>query len=326
VGAYGFSYRGITAANVASLPNREIKAAAPLFDLTDLYLLAYPGGAFDSYLLEAWSRLTRSLNDGRLPCEGDPECERMNHGPKPVDSDVDRKLLGHALAEHAANYNVHDCVRAAPARDDEICGSGKSLSDVSVLARKAKIEARGLPMFVLTGCLDESSPAQALFRYRTFSNPQELIIGPFTHGGVHNDDPFSPEKLLDITFQKQTELMADFFDRYLKSAAVGQLEKTIQYYVNGAGIWRTSTTWPPATTTVRRWYLGFSNTLTTSTPPKSISVDHYQVDFSASTGPLSGYRGQVDLSKTDYGNRASGDSRLLVYTERSSRRGYGDNG
>lgn len=38
------------------------------------------------------------------------------------------------------------------------------------------------------------------------------------------------------------------------------------------------------------------------------------MDFAASTGALSGYRGQVDLSKTDYGNRASADSRLLVYT------------
>lgn len=314
VGAYGFSYRGITAANIASLPNREIKAVAPLFDLTDLYLLAYPGGAFASYLLEAWSRQTRSLNDGSLPCEGDPACEQMNHGPKPVDSDVDRKLLGKALAEHAANYEVYDCVRAAPARDDEICRSGKSLSDVSVLARKAKIEERGLPMFVLTGWLDESSPAQALFRYRTFSNPQELIIGPFTHGGFQNDDPFSPEKPLDMTYQKQTELMAEFFDRYLKSAAVGQLEKAIHYYVNGAGIWRTSSTWPPAKTTAQRWYLSASSTLTTSAPPNSIGVDRYKVDFNASTGALSGYRGQVDLSKTDYGNRSSADSRLLVYT------------
>lgn len=314
VGAYGFSYRGITAANIASLPNREIKAVAPLFDLTDLYLLAYPGGALDSYLIGAWSKQIRYLNAGKLPCEGDSACERMNHGPKPVDFDADRKLLAEALAEHAANYDVYACVRAAPARDDRICTSGQSLSDVSLLARKEKIEARRLPMFVLTGWLDESSPAQALFRFRTFSNPQQLVIGPFTHGGFQSDDPFSAEGPLDMTYEKQTQLMADFFDRYLKGSADGQSEKTIQYYVNGAGIWRTSTTWPPAATTMRRWYLGTSNALSTSEPPNSKGVDRYRVDFSASTGALSGYRGQVDLSKTDYGDRASADSRLLVYT------------
>jgi putative CocE/NonD family hydrolase len=314
VGAYGFSYRGITAANIAALPNREIKAVAPLFDLTDLYLLAYPGGAFENYLLRAWSAQTRSLNDGKLPCGRDPTCERMDRGPKPVDLDTDRKLLTQALAEHASNYNVYECVRAAPARNDRICTSGKSLSDVSVLARKAQIEARALPMFVLTGWLDESSPGQVLFRYRTFSNPQELIIGPFTHGGFQSDDQFSPEKPLDMTYQKQTELMADFFDRYLKGPSVAPAEKTIRYYVNGAGVWRTSSTWPPARASVQKWYLGAANTLTPSAVPNSTGADRYKVDFSASTGPRSGYRGQVDLSKTDYGNRASADSGLLVYT------------
>ena len=48
VGAYGFSYRGMTAANIASLPQTSIKAVAPLFDLSDLYLLAYPAVGIDA--------------------------------------------------------------------------------------------------------------------------------------------------------------------------------------------------------------------------------------------------------------------------------------
>jgi putative CocE/NonD family hydrolase len=313
VGAYGFSYRGITAANIASLPNPEIKAVAPLFDLTDLYLLAYPGGAFESYLVGAWSEQTRELNAGKLPCKGDPMCVRMDHGPKPVDADVDRGLLAQAIAQHAANYNVSECFRAAPARDDRICASGQSLSEVSVLARKAAIEKRGLPMFVVTGWLDESSPSQVLFRYRTFSNPQELIIGPFTHGGFESDDPFLLGRPLDVTYRNQTELMADFFDRYLKDSGSHQPVKSIRYYVNGAGIWRTTSTWPPSTTTVQRWYLAQSHRATPM-PPSSRGVERYKVDFSATTGALSGYRGQVDLSRTNYGNRAVEDSRLLIFT------------
>jgi putative CocE/NonD family hydrolase len=313
VGAYGFSYRGITAANIASLPNPEIKAVAPLFDLTDLYLLAHPGGAFESYLVGAWSEQTRDLNSGKLPCKGDPACVRMDHGPKPVDVDADRGLLAQALAEHAANYNVYECLRAAPARDDRICASGQSLSNVSVLARKAAIEKRGLPMFVVTGWLDESSPSQVLFRYRTFSNPQELIIGPLTHGGFESDDPFSLGGPPDPTYRSQTELMADFFDRYLKDSKLQPPLKTIRYYVNGAGIWRTTPTWPPSTTTLQRWYLGRSHRATPMAP-SSRGVERYHVDFSATTGALSGYRGQVDLSVTNYGNRAGEDSRLLTFT------------
>jgi uncharacterized protein len=314
VGAYGFSYRGMTAANIASLPNPSIKAVAPLFDLSDLYLLVYPGGAFEDYLLKAWGAQTRELNAGKMPCNSDPVCEQMFRGPKPVDADSGEVLLRQAIAEHAANYNVHDCLRAAPARDDRICASGQSLSDVSVIARKPKIEQRHLPMFVLTGWLDESSPQQALYRYKTFSNVQTLVIGPFTHGGFMGDDPFFPDHPPVLTYKEQTELMADFFDRYLKSAVIQPATKSIRYYVNGGSVWRASPVWPPAGTTVQNWYLGPSSVLADSPPQGTAGVDHYKVDFSATSGELSGYRGQVDLSKTDYGNRASADSHLLVYT------------
>jgi putative CocE/NonD family hydrolase len=314
VGAYGFSYRGMTAANIASLPKAAIKAVAPLFDLSDLYLLIYPGGAFENYLVSAWGAQTRELNNGKIPCNSDPVCEQMIRGPKPVDADPGEVLLGRAIAEHAANFNVYDCLRAAPARDDRICASGQSLSDVSVIARKAKIEQQHLPMFVLTGWLDESSPQQALFRYRTFSNEQTLIIGPFTHGGFMSDDPFFPDHAPVLTYKEQTEQMADFFDRYLKNEVIRPSTKSIRYYVNGAAAWRTSPVWPPVGTTTQNWYLRAASVLADSAPRGTAGADHYKVDFSASTGELSGYRGQVDLSKTDYGNRASADSHLLVYT------------
>jgi uncharacterized protein len=311
VGAYGFSYRGMTAANIASLPNREIKAVAPLFDLTDLYLLTHPGGVFAEYLLRTWGEQTRLLNSGVVPCNGDRACAAMIVGPKPVDADKHHVLLKQALAEHAKNFDVYRCTRAAVARDDEVCTSGTSLTRTSVLARKLKIEARGLPMFVLTGWLDEASPAQVLFRYETFSNPQEVIIGPFTHGGFMSDDPFFPDRPLDMSYRQQTELMADFFDRYLRDT-VRPIRKSIRFYVNGAGVWQTTTAWPPQGTLVRRWYLEPSHGLAPNRPPAG--ADEYPVDFNATSGTLSGYRGQVDLSKTDYGNRATADARLLLYT------------
>jgi putative CocE/NonD family hydrolase len=314
VGAYGFSYRGMTAANIASLPKSSIKAVAPLFDLSDLYLLVYPGGAFEKYLVTAWGAQTRQLNAGKMPCNSDPVCEQMIQGPKPVDADPGGILLRQAIAEHAANFNVYDCLRASPARDDRICASGQSLSDVSVIARKAKIEQRQLPMFVLTGWLDESSPQQALFRYRTFSNEQTLVIGPFTHGGFMVDDPFFPDHPPVPTYKEQTEQMADFFDRYLKNDVAQPATKSIRYYVNGAGAWRTSSIWPPAGAVKQNWYLGASRLLSDSVPRGNAGVDHYKVDFSATTGQLSGYRGQVDLSRTDYGDRAGADAHLLVYT------------
>ncbi len=312
VGAYGFSYRGISAANMASLKNPSIKAVAPLFDLSDLYLLGYPGGAYADYLLTAWGAQTRELNLGQEPCDGDTFCELAIKGPKPVDTDSDGALLRQATDAHRGNYNVHDCALAAPARDDTICTSGRSLDSVSLLARKAKVEARNLPMFVLTGWLDESSPAQVVDRFNNFSNPQQLVLGPFTHGGFEADDPFAPHGPSPLNYLRQTDMMADFFDRYLKDTPVRPIAKSVQYYVIGAGRWRTSQSWPPARSAMVKWYPDGKNALTTVEP--QAGSDRYAVDFRATTGALSGYRGQVDLSKTDYGDRRAQDRNLLAYT------------
>jgi putative CocE/NonD family hydrolase len=309
IGAYGFSYRGISAANMASLSNPHFRAVAPLFDLTDLYLLAYPGGAFAQYLLTAWGEQTRQLNNGVVPCQ-DPVCKIAIEGPKPVDADGDGSMLRAASAEHVANYDVRKCTRAATARDDKICASGLSFSDTSLIARKSRVEARHLPFFALSGWLDESSPAQVLNRFKTFSNPQEVVLGPFTHGGFEGDDPFG--RPLDMPYAKQVALMADFFDRYLKGGPDRPIASSIRYYVIGGGVWRTSPSWPPANSTIEKWFPGSRHSLANTAPPAG--SDAYNVDFSATTGELSGYRGQVDLSKTDYGDRAKPDTRLLTYT------------
>lgn len=320
VGAYGFSYRGITAANIASLPNNEIKAVAPLFDLSDLYLLVRPGGVYEQYLLNAWSSQQALLNSGKFPCGGDRGCEEMIRGPKPVDADIDGEQLRRAISAHAGDFNVYNCTHAALARDDPICSSGLDLTRASVIGRKTAIEKRDLPMFAVAGWLDESSPQQALFRYRTFSNPQELVIGPFTHGGFENDDPFLHNRPLDLGFEKQTEMMADFFDRYLTNGAPSPIRSIIRYYVLGAGTWRTSTVWPPHGTSMQKWYPSIAGTLAASSSEYGGQLDRYNVDFSATTGPLSGYRGQVDLSKTDYGDRAAADAHLLTYTSKPLKR------
>ena len=68
VGAYGFSYRGMLANQMAGLGNPALKAIAPSFDFTDLYLVLYPGGVFDSYFAKAWGDQTGLLNRGIAPC------------------------------------------------------------------------------------------------------------------------------------------------------------------------------------------------------------------------------------------------------------------
>jgi putative CocE/NonD family hydrolase len=314
VGAYGFSYRGMLATQMAGLGNPALKAIAPSFDFTDLYLVLYPGGVFDSYFAKAWGDQTGLLNRGVVPCPG-WVCHLVVAGPKPVDADRDGALLARAIAGHAANYNMTACSRAAPDRDDRVCASGKSLSDVSELAHKAAIEAGHLPIYVEVGYFDQSSPAEALRRFQTFSNPQVLVIGPISHGGFQSTDPFRPgQTFADPNLGVQLTRMADFFDRYLMGPPPAPPANSVTYYVLNGGAWRTAATWPPPASRDQAWYFQAGHGLAVTSPTEPDGADAYAVDFNASSGVLARYRSPVDLSKTAYPDRADQDRQLATYT------------
>jgi putative CocE/NonD family hydrolase len=308
VGAYGFSYRGILAVDMASLDRPALKAIAPSFDFPDLYLTGYPGGVFSNHFIKDWSALTIALNKGHLPFG-----HLLIAGPKPVDADEDGALLARAIADHARNWNVYDCVSKATNRDDKICESGKSLSEISQISRRPAIEKSGIPMYVTTGYFDANSAVQALTRFHTFSNPQELTVGPFSHGGFLSTDPFADQHApVDPSYPKQVSAMADFFDRYLKDGGK-PISKSLHYFVLHGGGWKTADGWPPPGFNASNWYLG-PNHLLSTTASAGDGTDIYKIDFTASTGTNSRYRSPVDLSKTSYPDRSAQDEKLLTYT------------
>jgi len=309
VGAYGFSYRGILAVDMASLHRPELKAVAPGFDFADMYLTAYPGGVFSNRFIEAWGGQTAALNRGKFPCGW--VCDLMLAGPRRVSADRNGALLAQAIAEHARNYDIFTCATNAPNRDDKICDSGKSLSDISQVARRDSIETSLLPMYVVAGWFDANSAAQVLERFATFSNPQIVVVGALSHGGFMSTDPFSKSTQPDPSLASQISGMADFFDLHLKHS--GEMTaRSVRFQVLNGGGWRTSDTWPPKATGTR-FYLSAGGALS-QTAPAGDGADAYEVDFTASTGPLSRYQSPVDLSRTQYIDRAAQDRKLLTYT------------
>jgi uncharacterized protein len=311
VGAYGFSYRGMLAVSMASLGRPQLRAIAPSFDFTDLYLTTYPGGVFNETFLKKWGDQTATLNRGEPPCSG--VCRWLVAGPRPVDADRDGALLKAAIAEHAGNYDVFACSGRAPYRDDPVCSSGKTITDVSELARQQPVERSAVPMFVTAGWFDATSPAEVLGRYASFSNSQQVVIGAISHGGFMNTDPFAPPKAdVDPPYGQQIGAMADFFDRYLK-ADDKPGPSSVRYELLNGGGWRTSPSWPPPGAIVQRFYAAAGSALGAQ-PPQQDGADVYQVDFSAGSGALSRHQSPVDLSQTAYPDRAAADRKLLSYT------------
>jgi hypothetical protein len=346
VGGYGVSYEGNTA-ELLTVPNHPaVRAVAPLYDEFDSqFHLLMPGGVFDFYI-EQWGAIVQGFdaNDscpfleiGGLPKE---DCAEIRHlaqtldanefcagleipqedcastralflGVKPVDADPDGERLAEIIANRTSNVDVFEVVRKVTYRDDPIGTTGETFGQISPYGLRQQIESSGVPMYVWVGWLDAATADGAISRYLTFSNPQQLIIGPFSHGGEDHTDPFLPaDTPIEPTLDEQFEMLLQFFDRLLKDDAIP--ETGITYYTLNAGVWNTAESWPPAGFTNQRWYFVANGLLTTDAPTDD-GTDEYTVDFSATTGDANRWYGNFGLDVI-YPDRAAEDEKLLTYT------------
>ena len=111
----------------------------------------------------------------------------------------------------------------------------------------------------LDGTLRNFSGIQEQGRSKATRKAQKLIIGPWTHGPIHNeafaryvgDLDFGPSAFVDFNGE-----LLRWYDCWLNDVATGVLDEArVRYFVMGANEWRTADRWPPTGTTPQRWYL-----------------------------------------------------------------------
>ena len=311
VGAWGTSYPGNTAELMTSTGQLAFLATAPRFDDFDPLLdVGMPGGLHANGFLREWSE----INAG------------FDHNPvfsKPVDSDRGGKLLEEAIAGHD-NPNILETVGAIEYRDDEYGQSGLTFEKISPYYLKEAIEGNNVPMQIWVSWLDAGTVDGALSRFLTFSNPQQVIIGPWNHGGSASIDPFLYEHKagedIDTLLENfeiikpQMAQVLDFFDCYLKDAECPPLESRITYYTLNSGEWQTTPVWPPEGFETQRWYFAEAGALATDAPTDDTATDEYTVDFSATTGKNNRWLAQMDAAIDYTADRAAEDEKLLTYT------------
>ncbi len=326
VGAYGVSYVGNTAEMLLAARRPAVAAVAPLFnDFNYLDHLAYPGGLFLDFYTDMWGRMIGAMDANDIcalsgvsgqPCEG---LKTRVRGVKPVDADPERVLLGEAVAQHRANVDVAAAAKAVEFRDDPFGPAG--IRDLSRLANPSghirEIAALRTPLFVRVGWLDAATASGALARFLTLPNPQDVVIGPWSHGGFNDTDPFNPpdravEPGPDVT---RTELIR-FFDGYLKATTPPASISRVRYYTMGAGTWSETKVWPPQGFKATALYFGAGGTLTGQAPAGRQDGDAYTVDYSATTGTANRWHTNIGGGDVVYPDRAAEDRKLLVYTSR----------
>jgi len=244
---------------------------------------------------------------------------RFLRGVKRVDADSDGQQLAQILAQRRNQYPT-ELLSHAEFRDDPLPllgGSSTTFSEISAFGHREQIESSQVGMQVWCGWLDSDVCEGALSRYLTFKNPQQIIIGPFSHGLDFNADPFltpAQHSPPEPTVEQQNRMMADFFDRLLRSDASTSTESGIHYYTMGEGKWHDTKVWPPqGFERTSRLYFADNHALSPAPPVTATESDIYPVNFTASTGKNNRWTTELDLDIL-YPDRSSEDGKLLVYT------------
>lgn len=322
LGTFGVSYDG-NDAELAAVPNQPaIRTVMPLYDDLDTQALIQPGGVALSGFLKPWSDLVAALDRNDV-CAADQvtgwNCWKdriMTPGVRRVDDDPHGTHLAQLVKEHH-NVDVAETVGKAEFRDDALDTEPGPIrfADISPYGLRRQIEASGVPMMVWCGWLDADPCEGALIRYRTFSNPQVVIIGPLSHGGSFNVDPFAADHLPPTPPRdEQFKMEADFFARLLQAEPAAKIESSIQYYTMGEGAWHTTKVWPPEGLLSERLYFAGGNSLASAAPTAKPGSDSYTVDFAASSGTRTRWHTQLGGGDVVYPDRYAEDKKLLVYT------------
>lgn len=322
VGTYGVSYEGDTAEMAAVSLQPAIRALMPLYNDFDVQALFQPGGVTFSRFVRNWGSAVKALDHNDLCATAEIkgwECWKLRQmiaGVRRVDTDPHGNHLRQLLAQRH-DMDVAASLSKAQFRDDSISTPvGEfSWSDVSPYGHRAAIEVSKAPMMVWCGWLDAGTCEGALIRYRTFHNSQLLIIGPLSHGGGYNVDPFAAAHTPPVPAREdQYRMEADFMDGLLRRDAPQHIESSIHYYTMGEGGWHTTDVWPPPGLNSQRLYLSEHNSLRAKPPIVVESPDRYTVDFTASSGNHTRWHTQLGGDDVVYPDRSTEDRKLLVYT------------
>ena len=320
----GVSYPGNACDLLQIHDHPALVAVAPRFTDFDIYEhLLFPGGMPDIAFSVAWSQFTAALDRGGEAAE--PQADEVP--PQAVDGD-DGTLYRAALAEHGANadqaarFKAMTFRGASTRRPDDPAAPDRAVNLCDVAA---ELEAGARPAFHWASWMDAGTAAGALARFRTLQGaPMRLKIGAWTHGAMHDANPFGPSHGAPPVPSRaeQAAELAGFFQAELEGrgldSAAGAPARRIDYLLMapetpGGGEWRTSESWPLPHARQATWRFSAGGALVPAGADLPEGVDTHTVDPEATSGPFNRWTTQLGLHIA-YPDRAEADAGLLTYT------------
>lgn len=314
--ATGVSYMADTA-DLATGSKARLTGAVIRESDFDAYLdLFAPGGVANDFMMSQWGGDTLLRDFGKssdpkadLDCRARAQdCPQLWPRLQPVDDDPDYARLRAAMAER--RHWKPDDYRIAEFRDDP-GANGYSMLGSSPASRLTEIARQAVPVQYWASWMDAGTAQGTLARYRSLPGaPMEVWITAHNHSGDRLTDPFFPGQAApQPDFDAQWRAVSGFLSRVRAGKPV---DRVINYYVLGAGAFKTTAEWPPRGVSRTSFYLSPGAALQTAAPA-SAGQDLYAVDFSATTGEATRWTTQIGAPAA-YGDRREADARLLAYT------------
>jgi len=295
--------------------------------------LVAPGGIVNRWFIEAWGTSTAAQDNNDIQALLDtgywvpPESGADNVlGVRPVDEDTghslsyntEGSLLAAAVADHKANFNLALANEMTFIENSQF-GSNRPFFAPSY---QEAIEKNNIPLVVRCGWHDAGTQLGALSLFVSFSNPIQVILGPWNHEGSFLVDPFHPEGrdsnaiLLDDPMAPTVKSLDAIFKQDKRANNDQQTCEQfgiVEYFTLGENRWKTTRVWPLPQTKIKRLYLSAEHQLGTSPPASQDGCDQYQVNPNTGTGTNNRWHAQSMEKPIFFPNRQEEDKKLLVY-------------
>lgn len=308
VAAWGHGFDGIGALLLASAQHNALKAITLNGSPLDVYQDAFfPGGVKNERAIRDFASFThdsdRQIRWRQIPTmKARLMMQYFGGNIHPVDKNKTKFDL--IIAEHSSNPNLGEELRNVRYRDDRFKNVNVKLADMNMARHLPAIAASNVAILSFAGYYDMGVARSAirLHQYMTDTLPEEiisllpikekgsstsrldpakyrLILGPWSHAGVDNADPFAESK--QKCFWHLAEI-SRFFDYHFypnrRNIAPLHKESPIHYFSIVHHKWKGTDVWPPKHVSSHRVFqLQPNATLTEKSEPQDDTnpVDHH---------------------------------------------------
>lgn len=287
VAVFGQGLDGVGALLAVASGHPALKAVSVNSAPVDVFQDAlFPGGVKNEKALNDWASFTgatdRQIRWDQIPTFK-PRLMLKYFGGEVYRVDDDDAKFDNYIYQHTKNPDLAKELQDVHFRDDQLASIGVTAEQLDAIRHLSAIAASGVALQTTAGFFDMGTARSSILLFKYLTNtldadtasllpplPKEaleavekdsthhrLTLGPWSHAGVDNADPFAQSK--HKCFYHLDEV-SRFFDHhlYVNRQKITNMadEQPVHYFTMAHNRWKESDTWPPAYLSDEVFYLG----------------------------------------------------------------------